>query len=412
MGTQRKKRAPRRAGRMVRWAGMLTLAALATLCTSQAADWPCWRGAEGNGVSRESAWNPAALTDDAKPAWKTNIGAGYSAPSVVGEHLFVMGNKENKDTVYCLKTATGEEVWHYTYDCKGGDFPGPRATPAVDGRAVYTFSRDGLALCLNADDGSVTWKKDVRGEMSATPPGWGFAGSPCVDGELLLLNAGAKGIALQKKNGQPVWATTGTGGYSTPVPFTVDSQRCVAIFGQKAFYGLDEKTGAELWSYPWETSYDVNAVDPIFSGKRVLISSGYGKGSALLDFSSGKLELVWQTKTIRSHFSSSVLIDGSVYGIDGNVGRGAVQCIDFTTGAEKWRQETGFGALIAVNGKLIMLNEGGDLIVAEASPAGFKEVSSAKTVISRTCWTAPVFSGGRIYCRNEKGDLVCLDVSK
>jgi outer membrane protein assembly factor BamB len=382
------------------------------MSVAPAADWPKWRGPDGNGISSETNWSPAAVQTTAKVLWKASVGAGYSAPTVRGQSVYVMGNKNNRDIVWCLSAATGQPVWTKEYDCKAESYPGPRASPTIDGDCVYTFSRDGQAFCLDAATGAVKWSRNLQAECKAEAPRWGFAASVAIEGDLAIYNAGAHGAALNKLTGATVWSSPGTGGYSTPVFFADGGRRCAAVFGEKGIYAVDVKTGEALWSYPWVTSYDINAADPLIVGRNVLITSGYGNGCALLDVSSGKAQLVWQNKAISSQFSSLVLLDGYVYGVDGNVGKGGLTCLDLKTGASKWRKDLGFGSLIAANGKLIVLNEAGDLFIVDAAPGGYNQLACAQRVLGRTCWTAPVLSNGHLYCRNEKGDFVCIDLGQ
>ena len=377
-------------------------------------DWPQFRGANQNGISTETQWNPQALSKGGKIAWKTNLGAGYASVAISGDRVFTVGNKENQDTVYALNLKDGTPLWKYSYACAaGGSFPGPRATPATDGKRVYTLSRDGQLFCLNADTGAVYWQKNLFTEFKAGNLKWGLSPSPIIKGNLLLLNACEYGIVLNRLTGEKIWASpAGIGGYAAPVLYSAGNTDCLAVFGAKALYGVELNTGKKLWSSNWETSYDVNASDPIpFNGK-IFISSGYGKGAGVIDVTGPQPKTVWTSKVMRNHFSSCVLIKGFLYGIDGNAGNGTLKCIDFATGTEQWTHDLGFGSLSAAGDRLVILNEEGELFVVKASPTAFEQIASAGKILDKTCWTAPVLCRGLIFCRNDKGNLVVLDVSK
>lgn len=399
---------------------MKKLIVLMTVCSVALSavgdDWPQWRGPNADGISLETSWNPKAVAEG-KILWQKNVGAGYSGVAVVKEHVFTMGNADENDTVACLNAADGSQVWKFSYPCASPkSYPGPRGTPAVDmaSGSVFVLSREGVLYCLDAGKGTEKWKKDLKSEFGAQAPKWAFSSSPRVVGDMLLINEGAKGIALNKNTGAKIWAGgPGTGGYSSPVVYTKGGKQYVAVFAAKKAYGLELKTGSEVWSYGWETAYDVNAADPIIVGNEVFLSSGYNKGCALLDIS-GSPRVVWESKVMRSHFGSLLLGAGVLYGIDGQAGNkgSELKCLEFKTGAQKWSEKTGFGAIVGADGKIIFLGEAGKLIVAEMSTEGYKEIAASQLKLSGKCWTMPVLANGRIYCRSEGGDLLCVDVRK
>ena len=377
-------------------------------------DWPHWRGPTRNGISTETGWRTDWSNAKPAPLWQRTIGAGFSAVSVAKGRVYTMGNTNNKDTIWCLNADTGEQVWQKSYPCKAGKYKGPRATPVVDGKHVYTLSRRGHVFCLTADKGEKVWGKNIATELKLKVPGWGFAGSPLVVGDLVILNVGTAGVALNKKTGAVVWQTgPGAGGFSTPVLFDMDGKPCVLIFNPKALVCLDLKKGQEVWRHPWKTKYDVHAADPVVLGEKIFISSGYGSGCALLAAKNGKVTQVWRNREVASQFSTAVALGGYIYGIDGNTGRGqrSIKCLDLGDGSVKWSQNiSGMASLMLADGKLIILIDGGSLSLVKATPDKYTPIDTAN-VIGGQCWTMPVLSGGRIYCRNnKKGQLVCLDV--
>jgi len=382
-----------------------------SLAPALALDWYRWRGPDLNGISKESGWLTQWPASGPKQLWKAAVGTGFSSMSVGDGRVYTMGNQDGKETVWCLNASTGAEIWRHTYDCpvdpnlyEGG----PNATPTIDGQRVYTLSRKGNLFCFDAAAGKILWEKNIQTELDAKIPDWGFSGSPLVEGDLLVVNAGTHGAAFDKTSGKGVWSTgKEKAGFATPVPFDLGGRRSVAIFAAKALVALDVKTGKEQWRFPWKTSYDINVADPIISGDQFFISSGYGTGAGLIKVSGGKPTAVWQNKNMRNHFNGSVLLGGNIYGFD----ESELKCLDWQSGAVKWSEKSlGKGSLMAADGKLILLGEKGMLVVADASPAGFKPISRAQ-VLGGKCWTTPVLSNGRIYCRNARGDLVCVDVS-
>ena len=162
------------------------------------------------------------------------------------------------------------------------------------------------------------------------------------------------------------------------------------------------------WQHPWETSYDVNAADPIFAGSDVFLSSNYGKGCVLFHTHTPRPEVIWENRNMKNHFNASVLYNGSFYGNDENT----LKCIDLKTGNERWRMRgMDKGGVIVADGKLIALTGRGELVIAQATPSKYSELARAQ-VLDGTCWTQPVLANGMLYCRNHEGKLICLDLRK
>ena len=380
--------------------------------TAEGADWPNFRGPNHNGISTETGWSATWPKDGPKVLWKATLGTGFCSIAVSGGRAYSMGNVDNKDILYCFDASTGKEIWKQSYPCplfKKDHEGGPSATPTVDGDSVYTFSKNGDALCFKAANGQIVWQKNLPKELGIKYPTWYFASSAFVADNLIILNAGTAGIALNKTDGKVVWQSgNGPPGYATAVPFMMGSEKCVVIVGSTEIFGLVAATGKVLWKFPWKTDYDINAADPIISGDTVFVSSGYNHGCALLKIEGGNVTDVWRNKNMRNHFNSCVLWDGYIYGFD----ESTLRCLDFKTGEVKWSQEgLGKGSLMIADGKLIILSERGKLVIAPASPEGFKELASVQILMGK-CWTVPVLANGKIYARNNPdGQLVCVDVS-
>jgi outer membrane protein assembly factor BamB len=376
-----------------------------------AADWPNFRGPTHDGISKETGWTAEWPADGPKVLWKAKVGMGFSAVTVASGKAYTQGNTKDEDTIFCFDANTGTPVWKHSYaaplDPKYYE-GGTSATPTVDGDRVYTISKRGIIHCLGAADGKVIWTKNLQEELGAKIPDWGFAGSFFIEGDLAILNIGAAGTALDKKTGKVVW-TSGTeeSGYSTPVPYDAGGERAVMLAIKQDVVAVKIKDGKQLWRFPWKTQYNVNAANPILSGSKVFISSGYNRGGGVFDISKNPPAKVWENKNMRNHMASSVLWQGHLYGVDEN----QLRCVVFDTGEVKWTDKvTGKGSLMLADGKLIVLTERGELIVANPSPEGFKAISRAQ-VVGGKCWSAPTLANGKIYVRTGPGDVVCLDVS-
>lgn len=370
-------------------------------------DWDRWRGPDATGISAETGLNPRG----AKVLWTKELGAGYSSVSVKGDRLYTMGHEEGTDTVFCLEAKTGEKIWEHTYSCETGKFKGPRATPVVDGENLYTVSREGNVICFNAASGKVKWEINVFDKTDNENLRWGTSSSAVIDGALLLLNIGEAGVALKKDTGAVAWKSKGRSSYASPVVFDHKGKRLAALFSAPGLQIVEVKTGKKHDDFPWKTKYDINGADPVVLGEKIFISSGYDHGCALLDFSSGKLKKIWDNELLKNQFSNSVHIDGYIYGVDGQTKKkGFLRCISVEDGSEQWNMPLGFGSLIAADGQLIVLGEKGTLYFAEASPGKYTEISKMETGLTQLCWTPPALANGIVYCRNDKGTLVAIDV--
>ncbi len=378
-----------------------------------AADWPHWRGPARNGISTETQWSRVWPSEGPPVRWRTKVGTGFSSVAVSRGRVFTMGNEGDVDTVHALDAETGRTVWKHAYACELDPLyyeGGPGSTPTIADGRVFTFSKKGHVFCLEEDSGKVVWSVNIREELNLELPEWSFAGSPLVHGDLIILNAGSAGTALDKTTGKIVWHSgTSPGGYATPVPFTASGQQAVAIFSAKALVAVDPADGRELWRFAWESSRDVNAADPIVHEDRLFLSTS--SGSVLLKFTDKEVSPVWEKKRFYlNYFNPSVLIGGHLYGLDGTTHRAtALSCVEWETGELKWK-EPGFGSggWIAADGHLLLLDKG-ELVLVKAAHEGYEPLARAQ-VLSGKCWTSPVLAGGLVFCRNAAGDLVCVDL--
>lgn len=379
--------------------------------TLQADDWPNWRGPNLDGVSAEANWN-STFGDQPKQLWSVDVGIGYAAVSVVGDRLYTAGWSKGHDHWLCLDVKTGETIWRHSYPSDqfaNSHQGGPGTTPCVADGRVYTLNRKALMYCLDANTGKPIWQADLGQRYHVSPGSWGFTGSPIVIDGKLLIDVG-KILALDPATGKEIWATRDYGaGYSTPKPFLVAKRKLLAAFPAAGLVILDLNTGQELAQRPWNTSYNVNAAMPIVRGNQIFISSGYNTGGALLALDNRGLTVVWNNRNMRNHMNSCVLLGDHLYGFDD----GQLRCIDFATGQVAWSERgLGKGALTAADGKLLVMSERGELLIAPADPAGFAPTARVKLLGDRDCWVVPVLANGRLYCRAPSGKLVCLDVSK
>jgi outer membrane protein assembly factor BamB len=391
---------------------LILVAYLACWAGASGADWPQWRGANRNGISPERVnanW-PAA---GPKALWHASVGTGFSSVSVSQGRAYTLGNTANEDTVWCFDALSGKELWKHSYPSQLGPQyyeGGPGATPTVLSNQVFTISKWGDVFCLDAAKGKVLWQRDLRKD-GIKPNRWGFAGSPLIWHDLVILNAGTAGTALDRATGRLVWSNgTNVAGYASPTLFNLEGREEVMIFAAKHLIGLDPRTGRELWRQFWETGWDTNNPDPCVQSNRIFISS-FSRGCALLSLQRGQPEVIYDSKVLFNHLSPGILLGDYLYAFSGEAHQDTdFRCIHLPTGELKWaRKDPAFGSLISADGRLIVLSEKGELLLAEASPTDFKPLARAK-VLNGVCWTPPALANGLLYVRTAKGELRCLDL--
>lgn len=393
------------------------LSILTTLVS--AADWPQWRGPDGNNISKETDWTDEWTDGKPKELWRANVQLGFGS-MVVGENrLFTLGHDgDSTVTLSCLDANSGKQVWKKSWTSDLGDKyfeGGPVSTPVLDGRHLYVLGRWGTVFCLQAANGKVIWQRDLVEEEGVRVPTWGFAGAPVIHGEHLLLNVGESGMVLSKSTGKLIWKSTRrSAGYSSPVIFKSGGKEFAIFSSDKLYTAVELATGKPWWSYRWLTRYGVNATDPIVTDDgHAFISTGYGKGAAYIKMFREDPETLWKSRELKNQMCTSVLIDGYLYGVDGDTKKNAsLKCVELKTGKVQWIHE-GFdsGNVLAANGKLICFSGKGELLVAPVSPNAFKPTAKAK-VLEGKCWNPHILANGLLYCRNAPGDLVCLDLRK
>jgi len=387
---------------------LLFVASASTL--TRADDWPRWRGAEGNGLSSE-AWKPERLARP-KALFQVQVGEGVCSLAIVAGRLYTLGNQGGQDVVSCLDAKTGKSLWRHVYRCPVGNFWGPRATPTVDSGIVYTLSRNGQAFALDAGTGEVKWQAELMTDLGAKNNDYGITGSPLVVEDAVIYNANVRGLALDKKTGKKIWSSaTGYGGFASPVLFDHGGKPAVALFCAAELCLLDGATGQMFASFPWKTSFDANAADPVHFDGKFFITSGWDRGCALLSLTGDKLTPVWQNTEMRSQIATAVYREGHLYGIDDNTPNGQLRCLDAATGKTKWTRKGGFGNVLVADGRLLSIDKAGVLVVVATDPSACKELAKLPILGSKARnWIAPVLADGLLYCRDSEGLLICLDV--
>jgi outer membrane protein assembly factor BamB len=311
--------------------------------------------------------------------------------------------------VAAYDVATGRELWTNAWTAifreqMGGN--GPRATPTwADGR-VYALGGQGELRSLDAGTGRLAWRTNILDDAGAVNLPWGMAAAPLiVDDTVVVLPGGSKGqsvVAYDRRTGKRAWsALDDRQAYSSPMLVTLAGARQIVVFSASRVLGLTPDRGSVLWEYPWKTDNDVNASQPIVIGdNRVFVSSGYGSGAAVVEIAQSgggfSVREVWRNIRMKNQFTSSVLHDGFIYGLDESI----LACLDAETGELKWKGgRYGYGQVLLASGHLIVLTEEGDLALVRAAPDRHQELGRFPAVEGKS-WNHPAMSGGYLLVRN------------
>ncbi len=392
-------------------------------------DWPQWLGPNRNGIA--PGRGAATLLRQPRPLWTNAVGLGCSSIVVSQGRAYTIGHvkgegKRGTDTVYCLDANTGAVLWKHAYDCltlftQDVRFDGPRSTPTVEGGRVYTLSLEGHLFCFEAATGKVLWSRQLTRDLEGRIPTYGYCCSALVHGNLLLLELNAPKAsyaALDKTNGDVAWQLGGGSvTCGSPVLTTIDGGDCAVFMGGGVVMGVQPDTGKELWRHhTWGHAW----MGQVVSGDKIFVANAsLPRGCGAIRVANGRPRVLWEDrKKFQTLHNNSVVWNGHLYGID-NTGtdlqendnsRSRLKCLVLDTGEEKWAQERmGWSNLILYDGKLILLRQVGELVIADASPEGFKEFSRA-TVLEGRSWTVPALANGKLYCRNNQGRVVCLQL--
>jgi outer membrane protein assembly factor BamB len=411
----------------------LILTAFGIACGSLvgvAADWPQWRGPQRTGISTETGLLQQWPASGPKLLWRVNnIGSGFSTPSAVGERLYLLANEGvANEYVRALATSDGKQVWSTRIGKVGNpdqqpSYPGTRSTPTVDGDVLYALGSDGDLVMLDLVNGQVRWKKNLRTEFGGEPGTWGYAESPLVDGETLVVTPGGRTsvVALNKKTGSVIWRSVvpgnETAGYASIAIAQTAGVKQYVTFLQKGVVGVDARTGAFLWrDNRTGDGSAANIPTPVVNGSGVYNATNQG-GGALVKLESNGTKVTAQPayheRRLPGSNGGSIVLDGYLYGTNAT----SLLCVDFETGAVKW-QERGIGtaSLAYADGRLYLRGEDGDVALVEASPAGYRERGrftppGGPERGQAKAWPHPVVANGRLYIR-DLGTIWSYDVKR
>lgn len=382
-----------------------------------AGDWPDWLGPNRDARSPEDI---SRGFGSASVLWRSGVGLGYAGSVVQHGTVWTTGTDERGDWLYALNATDGALKWRHRLDRPYQDsmgFEGTRATPVLAGDVVVALSGEGTLVVVKRDTGARVWAVDLVKTYGGVRPQWGYSGTPLVQDGVIYVAAGGAGghalLALRLTDGSLIWHSGDDGAaYSSPVMATLAGTTQVVAFVSGGAVGLEPATGRELWRFPWETSYDVNAATPLLLGDdRLFIASGYGSGGVALRVTQSegtfRAEQLWRSKRMKNRMATSVLYKGTLYGFN----ESRLTALDASNGEELWGQDGfGRGTVLGAGDDVIVLGENCELALIRTDRKAFRRIGNLRHDVSaEPCWTVPSLSDGVLVLRDAR-ELVALRV--
>ena len=380
--------------------------------------WTGFRGPQRDGRYDEMPIRTDWPADGLPPLWKQPIGGGYGSFAIVHGLAYTIEQRREREAVVAYDVLTGREVWNHDYPARfeesmGGE--GPRSTPTWDDGRLYVLGAMGNFFCLDAKSGDVLWSHQMLDDWKAANLYFGCSASPLVVDDTVVV-VGGEGthalFAFDKLDGELRWRSVNEKpAYVSPMLVTLAGRR--QLLAPTAFHamGVDPADGTVLWKFPWTVQHDLTIAQPLITASnRFVLSAGYGKGAVAVRVDESGTGLsaqeVWSSRFLKNKFTSSVLHEGYIYGLDESI----LTCLDADTGERQWKDgRYDYGQLILAGEHLVILSGRGELALARATPERHEEVAIFQAIEGKT-WNHPAIGDGYLLIRNAV-EMACFDVA-
>src|SRR5574341_553254 len=401
----------------------LVLFLLSAGASAQTANWPQWGGPQRNFMVEAKGLAETWPDSGPKRLWSRELGEGHSSAVVDDGRLYTMYSRGEQEFVVSLEAATGKTIWEKSYAApttglKLENGRGPHSTPLVVGNLLFTVGVIGKLQAFEKQTGKVVWSHDLYQEYGGTRMGRGYSCSPLAYKNTVIVTVGGAGqslMAFDQKTGAVVWKNQDFAlSPSTPTLIKVDRQDQLVIVLAYHIVGLNPDNGELLWSHPHQCDWGLNITPPLWGADNILfISSAYSGGSRALQLqqSGGKTTVkeLWASRRMRVHHGTMIRLGDLIFGSSGDFGPAPMTAVDVKTGNIVWQDRSFPKAnLVYAGGKMILLDEDGQLALVSMSPQGMKVLAKA-AVLEHTAWTPPTLAGTTLYLRDRKM-IVALDL--
>ena len=392
-------------------------AGAAVAARGQAVAWPQWGGPHRNFTTDASGLKASWPAAGPKVMWKRPLGEGYSSPSVEASALYTMYGRPGQEIVTALEARTGKTLWeHATPMSFRSDAPemgnGPYATPLLVGDRVFTTGVSGRMQCLDKTTGKPLWTQMLWDDHGGTRLMYGYASSPIAFRDTVIVPVGGKTkgtMAFQQADGKVAWARGSIpNAYSSPLLINVDGLDQLVEVMDGFVFGLNPHNGDPQWQVPFRADYAISVATPVWCpGNLLFVSAEYNAGSKMIRLERTGQQIkateVWTSNRLRLHNGNAMWVAGTLYFTSGGKGSQAIlSAVDAATGNIHWQERSIQKAtFVWADGKLITLDQDGNLMLADPSPKGFKVIAKSE-LLTNLSWTPPVLVGTTLYLRDRK----------
>lgn len=384
-------------------------------------NWPTFRGPDGASRQTGTQFSDNWETNPPIEIWRSRVGPAWSSFVVAANRIFTQEQRGENEAVTCYNADNGQPIWSFEtpsrfFESLGG--LGPRATPTLADGSIYALGAEGTLVRLNALDGKLIWKTDLKqASERKVPPMWGFSASPCVENGTVILHAGGNGdkgvIAFNVQDGSVAWsAPAGEMSYSSVQKITLLDQPYLCLLSNLGVHLWDLNGNVVLnYQFPHQGYRALQA--QVIDGNKLLIPAGMGTGTHLVEFSkettsntTPKLSVkeLWTSKEMKPDYNDLLIHKGHIYGFDNAI----FACIGLDDGKRRWkggRYEKGQAFLLADSDLILVVSEPGDLVLLRATPEKHEEIAKIPALKDKT-WNHPVVIGDKLFLRNAE-EAVC-----
>jgi outer membrane protein assembly factor BamB len=382
-------------------------AAPPTTSPTMTPEWPGFRGPRRDGVVPDTRIATDWATSPPREIWRRPIGPGWSSFAVDGHRIYTQEQRGEHEIVACYDASTGEPVWAHRdparfWESNGG--AGPRATPTIHDDRVYTLGGTGILNALDARSGAVAWTRNAVEDAEKKVPYWGFAGSPLVVDDLVIVAASGRLVAYDRTTGTRRWlGPDGGTSYSSPHLVTIDGEPQVVLLHAGGATSVAPADGTVLWQNAWDGGAIVQPA-ALADGDLLISTNSMTGGNGLRRISLAQrpgdwaVQERWTSPGLKPYFNDFVVHEGHAYGFDGSI----LACIDLEDGARRWKGgRYGKGQLVLLQDQslLLVLSEDGELALVSATPDKYTEIAKVPALDGKT-WNHPVVVKDVLLVRN------------